>query len=416
MTRLAFACLAAIGLWGGAATAGDLAAACTGIDRGRDATMIGPTGVAFRVLPDLQTGHGLSEPAIAAIAGLADALRGAGTELVVLPLPTKALANPGALPTGAAGLSYDPELAAAIYDHAVRRLRQSGVRAANGREALRLLADAGTPPHLATDPRPSPTGALALAVAAAAELRDVVPDQPMRTPAEGATLPLESAHHARLQARCAGALPPLTVRSRSAPTATTGAPILLAGMDLVATEALGLGPALSALTGRPVRAHGVAGDDPVAALLDLLSSEATARDRPAALVWALPIWADPLARGPDPLLAARAAAGAATACDRLVPLGTGSDGALQGDLSGVPTGDGTVLRLELGTGLRAVRLTFATDAGATRTKTVAQAPDRAATGTFHVPLTGLWSDGAARVTIAADGPTGLAPRAAACRI
>lgn len=411
---------------------------CTGLDeRHRMASVEGADGTFFAIDPDLHLFHPFSDETADALAALSRALASQGTTLVFVPLPTRSLAMPEALPPAARDLGYDATLGATLYEDALRRLDERGVLALDARRALRA-PPGEEPSFFRADPRLTSAGARRAATAlaqaiAAIDGADALPRGRFETRATGAAV-LPSPMRDAIQRRCLRPVP----EAETATFVTTRADVAEAeaGGSLFGAEAPGPGPAsgrvallahevagdpalnlggfLSESTGLEVQAYSVPGGDAFAAISSYLTSRGFQDAPPAILVWAVPISESLAARGDQPM--AELAAAAAGGCFSTLPAGRGaSPSTLVADLAGLPAGQPFALLVD-GDGAPATRarLTFTGPGGETRSRFVVRDPAQVATGRFFVPLTGLWPEGARAVEIALDAPFGPDSRVAAC--
>ncbi|MEM7614001.1 MAG: hypothetical protein AAF245_03080, partial [Pseudomonadota bacterium] len=133
------------------------------------ASVEGAEGTFYNVLPDLQMSHAMTPDEVDALARLSEALAAQGTTLVYVPVPTKSLAMPDALPMAAKDHGFDVELSTTVYDDTLRRLESRGIRAVNVRRALREVSA----PMFRTDHRWTAEGARRTAEAVGAALADL---------------------------------------------------------------------------------------------------------------------------------------------------------------------------------------------------------------------------------------------------
>ena len=321
----------------------------------------GLNGVFFRIDPDLKTDHPLAARSVAQIAELSRRLAAQGTRLVYVPLPTKALMRPDALPDAARHLGYRPDHAAALFDVRFAALAAAGVAAVNARPAL-LAADA---PVMRTDPRLSPEGARTLA-RTISDTIDTLPgaaDWPRRETSimPSGSLTLVSRARNLLQERCADTLPPLEVTrfALSAPAQDRKVPgTAVVTPDLVAEAGIGFLGFLTAATGFNAAPFIVRDDRGTDALNALLVSDVYRDDPPAVLVWVHPVWHNLARNGDLPLRSAQIAA--TGRCTEPLLLRAGEDGAQGADLRGLSPDRFEGVMLEMGPGDAGhVRFSFA---------------------------------------------------------
>ncbi len=418
---------------------------CTDLDgQHRWASVEGAGGVFYRIDPDLMMVHPFSDDTVAALADLTRALAAQGTQLVYVPLPTKALAMPEGLPPEARDLGYDATLAATLYDDMILRLTAAGVTAVNARAALRGGA-AAAPSFFGTDPRLNATGARRAAEAIAGTLATLpglqgLPRTRFETRAAGIQR-LPSPMRDGLQRHCLIPLPPVEteafVTTRLDAGGVSGGNTLLGGglgaglgtggqarVALVGTDysgdpAVNLAGFLSTASGLDVQGYAVAGGGAFGAISSYLTSRSFAEGRPAVLVWANPVFESLASHGDQPMRELIAAAG--DTCRTALPSGAGADLSLViTDLSGLDPATPAMLLVDTG-GAPATRITVEVRGPGTpaRSRSVERHKGQVPTGRFYVPLDGLWPEGATlgaatTADVRLDVPFGPGPRVTAC--
>jgi alginate biosynthesis protein AlgX len=401
---------------------------CTDLaGRHAQAAVEGSGGVFYRLDPDLMMAHPFTDETVSRLADLSAALAARGTRLIYVPLPTKALAMPGALPQAARDHGYDVDLATTVYADLLLRLEAAGVTAVDTRRAL--LDPGGTaPPFFQTDPRLTPDGAARLARAIAEVMAEVPRPAdllPVRVSVEPAgEVVIDSPWRAQLQRRCLIDLPEVrlagsrTVRldpggGTATLDATGTATAALIGSDLTAIPEVNLAGRLSAEAGVSVLHYAVDGGGAFAGISAYLTSDAYRAAPPAFLIWENPIASPLAATGDAPMAELIAAAGAD--CRLGLPAGPGAaPGTVTADLTALAASGATALMLETGEGVaRSFRFDFRDAEGLVRSRFVERAEGALLTGRVYVPLAGLWDAGPAAVTVTADQPLGAA-RLSAC--
>ncbi len=378
----------------------------------------GRQGVFFRIDPDLLTYNRFSDEIVAAIAALSTGLSERGTTLIVVPVPTKALAMPQYLGPDIATYGYDPALALAIYDDTLARIGAAGVEAVDARHALRV-AVSGEATFFPTDRRLTNAGLSALA----REIAGRLPDAPAgeapagyRTDAIGArTLP--SQDRLNLQMNCLTPLPEVTTMAfetvpESPDAAGTPAPVVVVGTELTGASDLNFVGFLSELSGLGVAGRSFA-QDPVAAMSAYLTSDDYRLNPPEFLVWEVPSWVNLGLRGDQPLRELSAAA--RNDCEQDLAVTQAGGDRISVDLSGIPQDGALSLLLDTGTDAARADFHFVSASGQMRTRPVVRAEGQPLTGRFYMPLTGLWAEGSARVEIETEIEPGALPRVALCR-
>jgi alginate biosynthesis protein AlgX len=431
-TRLCAALLAAL-VSAAAPAAAQSVYGCTDLGgRQAHASVEGANGVFYRILPDLQMFHSLSEGSAAQLGQLSAALAPLGTTLVYVPLPTKSLALPDQLPQAARDLGYDAALAATAYDQNLKRLRDAGLPTADLRAALRAGPEAplsvfATDYRLTADGARRAARAIADTLAATPGFADL-PKSRYESRSSG-SVTLDSDMRAALQRHCMIALPPVvtdtftTTRTQSGVATggntifgarTAGARVALVGTEAAVGAAANLAGFLAEATGLEVEQYSVAGGGSFAAISSYLTSREFQDSRPAYLVWVNPAENNLAQWGDQPLRELIAAAGA----DCRVPLQLSSGrqaNALTADLVPLDPGQSYTLFVDTdGAGAGAARFDFLSGSGLIRSRSVFRHPDQVRTGRFYMPMSGLWPEGAQRVEIVLDVPFGGNARVTAC--
>ncbi|WP_428926232.1 alginate O-acetyltransferase AlgX-related protein [Marinibacterium sp. SX1] len=437
---------AAMGLGAGAGAArADDGYGCGDIlTAGAQASVEGAGGMFFRFGPDLSSYHWIGDQGIDQLARLSARLAEQGTRLIYVPVPSKSLTMPDRVPPSAVRMGYDPEIAASVYGEMLRRLDEAGVTAIDARLALRQQALRGADPVFQADPRLTPDGAEALALAIAAQIRALPvmadsADEDWQVTRRGEIV-LPSAMRMRLQSSCVAELPdvrlPIIEATRGGvllPAAIgtghgTGhgtansplgqaAPVVVVGTEIAVDPALGLASFLAAEARMGVAAAMVPGEDRLAdafgAISSYMGSAAFAAERPRVLVWANPVWLNLGRHGARPMDELITLAGAPATCGLNLPLSQARDGNVYAELSG-PVRHGALLLDTGGRALDRVEFRFTSVRGETRARIVERHPRQAPTARVAMPLSGLWPEGAARVDIVTDGPIGGQPRLTLC--
>ncbi len=411
---------------------------CTDLDDGGFASAHeGTGGVFYRIQPDLDAFHNISEQAVEDVAELSEALAAQGTTLVFVPVPTKALGMPGALGPGALDYGFDIDIATTVYTDAVRRLREAGVVTADARAQL---IQSQVPTFLATDRRLTTEGTRRVAQAVAMALREVpeLADLPRNvyTSAPRGAVPVVSTDHARIQRACLSDLPRpeviamdtiLSQRAAGSSNtdtslfggATTGgvrlARIASVGSSMTSIPEANFAGFVAEFTGIETQHYAVPRGGAFAAISSYLTSTAFQTARPAVLVWEVPIEANLAQFGDQPMAELVAAAQGPAACRTPLTAFTAGNGDIRVDLGPLIPGETYTLYLDAGeVPATEARFTFTSRAGLTRTRTVVRHDAQQPTGRFYLPMTGLWREGAAHVDIRTDQGFGGTPRVIAC--
>lgn len=404
------------------ATAESSAFRCDGLSRGHHhASVEGQDGVFFRLIPDLRNDQPLPDPVIDELRALSHALAAGGTTLVLAQVPTKALAMPHALNTRTGDFGYDPDTATTLYLDTLRRLRDAGIHAVNVRDTMIM---SGTEPFFKTDHRLNAAGAKAMAAAIAAHIRKF-PDtdalaRHVYTTRESGSATLASSLRPALQQRCQQFLPEVTTpvfRTTLSAAAETGdvGVIALVGSEYSNTPEVNFAGFLAQETGFDVIQYSVNGGGAFAAISTYLTSREFQAARPDILVWELPVYANPGARGLLALQELVTAARNSCTFDISITRDETSPRLLTGDLSNLPEGPPPVLLLDLDQQIaRSVRFRFLNSDGAVLSRIIERHPAQLPTGRFYMPTTALWPEGTITVEMTSDTDIGPNPQLFAC--
>jgi alginate biosynthesis protein AlgX len=379
----------------------------------------GADGMFYRVHPDLHMFHPFSDQTVADLARLSDALVTRGTTLIYVPLPTKALVEPEALPTLASDMGFDHAIAATVFDDIVQRLVAGGVLAVNLRLPLQAPNATGTA-VIPTDYRLNVDGGrrAATVIGAVIAATPGYASQPRATYASQASgdVTLSSPMRDILQRHCTLPLPPpVTTTVTTTATDATLAPETPPQIVLVGTEEISATPSnltgfLSEATGLSVTGHVVTGGGAFAAITAYLTSPAFEDAPPAYLVWVNPVEHGLAAAGDLPI--AEIIAAARGTCR--TPLATAPGPAPDTLVITLPPTPTNTLFIDADTPATTARIDIATVTGLAVTRHMVRHPDPSPNGRFYLPLASLWPDAALSATVTFNIPTGPAPRAAAC--
>ncbi|MEM6303844.1 MAG: hypothetical protein AAF744_03940 [Pseudomonadota bacterium] len=381
----------------------------------------GTDGGFFRLIPDLQSHHALSDVSIARIADLSKAMAARGTTLVLLPVPTRAQVMAHTLPAAARDVGYDADISATVHQEMIRRLGVAGVAVADVRQRLRQAALAGEEVFFAADPRPTPQGARIMAQVVADVLGGLsqtagLPRGGFTTEAMGKTT-LPSPTRAQLQLACHGALPPVTaeVTQTTGDAQAAGAAIAaVIGTEIAGTPELNLAGYISEFSGLRAGSYGVTGGGAYAAMSSFLTSRNFEDSTPAVVIWEFPVSAPFGQQGDQPMRELIAAASGS--CTMPLGLRPGADGMkLTADLSAVPSERPVTLAFDTGGAVaQQVLFHFEGADGQRRTRGIWRHPDQVLTGRFFVPLSGLQTAGLRAVEVELPLEHGPHPRLSVC--
>lgn len=405
---------------------------CQGLESSEVLPSVEGTGGNFyRISPDLMMFNWLADESLAHLSDLSEALQSMGTQLIYVPVPTKALAMPQQLPLEASYFGYRPDLAASVYEESLVQLKAAGVVAVDANQALRQQAFTGQMPFYGTDYRMTSAGGRALAKAVANALNEFPVYQTLPksvfTTAEAGTTELQSAMRHKLQEHCDSELPsivaglPVTQRAVVpgqpgqsnifATTQQTGR-IAVIGTELSEEPTTNFTGYLSEFSGLDVVKYTVTGGNTFDAISSYLTSSAFIQNRPAFLVWENPIWNGLGNYGDQPMRELIAAARGA--CGISIPTIPTAKGKLRADLSTLDLNQQHTLMIDTGAPSQYARFNFGSRDGMVRTRSVYRNPEQELTGRFFMPLSGLLDRGTVSVDVEIEGNFGNAPRLKLC--
>ena len=393
--------------------------ACTQLDNAHVPVIEGENGNFFRVDPDLVLSHDFSEAVIERIGGLSDILAARGTKLVVVPLPTKAIAMPDLLGPDASIYAYDRSLAATLYQDIVVRFRKAGVTTVDMRREL-IGRWEDTQAFFKTDPRMTNEGLIRLVAAVSKQIPSQGPaaENGFTTVLRGQR-DIQSHDHLVLQMSCLSALPGLetgdfiTTVSDVSLLAGDAPKIVYAGTNVAAHPDLNLAGFLSdAFDKAAFVING--GDRSLDALTSYLTSDAFQEAVPEVLIWELPIW-EPLASGGDqPLREVLAAAEGQ--CETPLEMALLETGGVRVDLSGTEfTANDTVYLNNANMPSQTALFSFVASNGESRVRSVTRSESVQTSGRFYMPLSGLWETGAEYIDIDVPLDEAALPTVTLCR-
>jgi alginate biosynthesis protein AlgX len=289
---------------------GDVASAYGCAKLGFDAPVAvieGQDGVFFRRDIDMRTHHTMTPQAAALVGRLSRALARRGTTLVYVPLPSKSLAMPDAVPPLAADYGFDETLAILSYEDVVARLRAEGVATVDALAPLRG-SEAEEPVFIPADFHWSSAGARAVAEATAKFIAtlpgyDALDKTRHETRSTGER-EIFSEIRRQIQARCTQTVPP--AKTETFETTALSAPDG-GGLSIFAAEAGGpsialVGTSMSRLvefnfdgflaqhSELDVANYALTGGNQFGSIISYLTSDDFAQRPPAFLVWENPVY------------------------------------------------------------------------------------------------------------------------------
>ncbi|MEM9845683.1 MAG: alginate biosynthesis protein [Pseudomonadota bacterium] len=406
---------------------------CSGLEQNRELPSIeGRDGVFFRINADLRMNHPFSDQTVAYLAELSQALADHGTTLIYVPIPTKSVTMPDHLPDAAPLYGFDLEIATHVHDDILKRLTAAGVVTVDARTAM-MQAPNDDLAFFKADFHWSASGAREAARAIADVIR-VQPGYDELTKTTYETTPQDveiafSGMRRLLQTHCLDTLP--EAETMTYETTQSGEVDLGGGLDLFgdSTDAIPVALAGTSFSDSPINNfpgfiaeyaelevinYAITGGNQYGAMISYLTSVEFQEARPKFLIWENPIYNNLAQFGDQPMRELIAAAGRSCTTEIPVQVADGLD-ELSVDLSGYGLGPEDTLLVDTN---RSLGLTadfeFHSAAGLTRTKTIVRGERLTRTGRFYMPLSGLWPEGAASVTVSMDRPFSSAPTVYVC--
>jgi len=386
----------------------------------------GKEGFFFRVFADLRMQHAMTDEVVSQLGQLSAALKAQGTTLIYVPIPTKSMTLPEFLPDDVHLYGFDEDVAVAVYDDQIRRLREKGLLAVDLLAPLRSN-DAGNPPFYRSDFHWTSEGARRAAETIAATIKglsdyaDVTPVQ-FETVETGDELSVSGMRRS-LQAYCTENLPPVVTKAYvtsevaseeaaldifgggggSGEEGGSADEIALVGTSFSDADVPNFGGFLAQYASLPVSNMAITGGNQFGAITSYLTSRSFAESRPRFLVWENPIYNNLAQFGVGPM--AELIAAATNDCEPLPakPEATDTPGEIRVDLSGTAIDRSKVLLADAGdTNSRDIHLSFHTPDGKTLTHEIRRGPRFLATGRFYIPLEPLTEDKFSDVVIKFD--------------
>ncbi|SMX24016.1 alginate O-acetyltransferase AlgX-related protein [Boseongicola aestuarii] len=391
---------------------------CSALDAAHVPSIDGLDGYFFRISPDLANHNSMTDEVVAEVAAISAAMSARGTELIFVPLATKAQVLPAKLGPEAEKYVYDADLAATIYDAQRVRLSAAGVAVVDARRAF-LASDDAHRAFFKTDPRLTNDGLRILAKAIA----DLRLDWPLAggkgyVTTRGEPVVLDSIAHDVLQLSCLSELPSVETAdyktvAQSADDALDAPPrVVFAGPSEIVDASLNFDGFLSEVSGERVDLW--LAKSSFSALTAYLTSEKYRQSPPEVLIWAVPVWENLALGGDQPFREAVAAIEDVCVSDLDAEV-AGPD-RLRVALGEATFNDAQTLMIENAgaAGGHAV-FNFVGMDGQMRSRTVVRPADVARSGRFYMPLTGLWDAGVSHVDIETPLTESALPVVALCR-
>jgi alginate biosynthesis protein AlgX len=385
----------------------------------------GKDGFFFRIMADLRMQHPFTEDTTTQMGKLADALKAHGTTLLYVPIPTKSVTLPSFLPEEARLFGFDEDIAVAVYEDQIERLRAKGVVAVDLLSALRT-DNGADPPFFRSDFHWTSRGAETAAQTIGALLK-TLPEYAEVTPVNYETRPMGSelavsGMRRTLQAYCVESLPPVistayeTVEVASADAALDifgdggggleGGPtdeIALVGTSFSDAAVPNFAGFLAQYASMPVSNFAITGGNQFGAITSYLTSREFQDERPKFLVWENPIYNNLAQFGTGSMTELIAAARNDCAPFASSPAIDKAKGLFEADLSDTPIAPNQVLLADAGdAGSRDIVLSFESLDGRTFTREVHRGDRFRGTGRFYIPLESLDSLELAKVSIKFD--------------
>lgn len=390
---------------------------CRGLQTAPEMPVLeGRRGIFYRSELTMRMNHPLSRAAAGMVGQLSDLLAARGTRLIYIPVPTKSLAMPDALPEAAKDYGFDLETAEVAYDRFLGKLRDAGVTVVDSMRAMRGI-DAD--PFIGTDFHWSPEGARAVAKATAQVIRDdpgyAGIDKTRYQTTAGEMTARPSPMRRKIQVQCRDGLPPAALRRyTTTPDAQgdasggifasgqTAPPISLVGTSMSAEPDFNFDGFLAEAAEAAVANYAITGGNQFGSLTSYLMTSDFRQNRPAYLVWENPIYNNLGEFGALPIEEFLAAAGSdCTPLDTSAP----DPGVLAADLPEGALGRGDFLSADTGAanGREAV-FHFLTAAGVDEQSFIRRDPPYAPTRWFIQYARPVWHPDTRRVRVELDRP------------
>ena len=398
------------------------AASPTAVIEGRD-------GVFFRLSPDLRMNHPVSDGSIELLSEFSRELAAHGTTLIFVPLPTKGLAMPWALPERAADYGFEYDIAAEAFVETIARLRAAGVTTVDAYAPL-LALDAETPPFISTDFHWSTYGARAVAEAVGETIRT----DPNYAGLDKVTyetrsigwIPAPPTFRQYVQAHCTRTLPMTAVEGfetralDSAPQAGGGIfaasvsqpSIVLVGTSMSQTPQFNFDGFLADAASLEVTNLAIAGGNQFGSILSYLMTREFQENPPRYLVWESPVYNNLGEFGALPLREM-----SAVAADRCVPLEVANkgDGLLAATLDSTTLMPDSYVLADAGTNTaRSAAFQFITEDGLSIRSSIVRGRRWSATSQFYLYAAPLWEPGVTHIDARFDRPVGPDASLAIC--
>lgn len=425
MKHLLIPALAALALLapGRAPAAEDSNFGCRNLEQSQQLPAIeGANGVFYRKLTDLRMNNAMSPRIIDQLARFAKTLEAQGTTLIFVPPPPRSLAMPEALPPRARDLGFDPEMARAVYEDTIQRLRDAGINAVDVLAALDKKPDDAGPVYYGTDIHWTPLGARLTARAVADKIAEQASYADLdkteyKTESHGRK-ELFSTMRIELQAFCKLSLPrPVAEIFETNPVESAisgggsifasdeGAPeIALTGTSMSEKVQFNFAGFLSQFSKLDVRNHSIAGGNQYGAISSYLMSDSFAEERPAFLVWENPIYNNLGEFGRVPIRELTTAAG--KTCQKPLKAEKVDARTLRATVEpGLLSPEDMILARSDGETRRA-QFSFSDDSGLTRRAVIERQVRAKATPRFYQYLKSHWLDGITEISVEFDRPVG----------
>lgn len=385
----------------------------------------GKDGFFFRIFADLRMQHPLTDVTADQMSQLAEALKAHGTTLLYVPIPTKSVTLPTFLPEEASLFGFNEDVAVAVYEDQIARLKAKGVLAVDLLSALRT-DNGGDPPFFRSDFHWTSRGAETAAEAIGGLLKGL-PEYAEITPVNYETRPMGvelavSGMRRTLQAYCVLSLPPVisnayeTVEVASADAALDifgdsgggeeGGPsdeIALVGTSFSDAAVPNFAGFLAQYASMPVSNFAITGGNQFGAITSYLTSREFQTNRPKFMVWENPIYNNLAQFGTGSLTELIAAARNECQPVASTPVIDKAKGLFEADLSGTTVTPNQVLLADAGdNNSRDIVLNFESRDGRTFTREVHRGDRFRGTGRFYIPLESLDSLELAKVSIKYD--------------
>ena len=378
----------------------------------------------------LRMHHQMSDQVVTELSKLSNALASRGTTLVMVPLPSKPLAEPDMLTEQIQEFGFDHDLGRQVYDRIVERLNDQGILTVNVLDKM-LSVKADEANFLATDIHWTSTGARLTAQAVAETIAgtqgyDALPKTKFETSSLGKRVVFSTLRR-QIQAYCTKTIPDAVtevfetrpVESASAEQASIfadqaqGPVIALVGTSMSDTAEYNFAGFLAQETSLEVVNYSVTGGNQFGAIEAYLTSDEF-RDRPPTyLVWENPIYNNLGNFGYAPLRELVVAAG--DTCSRPLDVTRNQDGTISAKLAPGDISPSDSIRAEANTrAVRAASFRIVSKNGDVQPATINRGDRIESSGRFFLHMEPYWTPDVTEVRVEFDRPSAASSTLTLC--